>query len=213
MSTNFVYGDMRNFNQLFFLDQFLIGHNGYIAGGCFKNILSNQKIKDVDMYFRNSSDFNEAMKYYRDEMKKENSQYRQSYENSKVWAVLDLKTGIRIELIKSVFGTLEEVISKFDFSITKFAYYRDLSNASEDDWYAQFTIVFHENYFEHLHMKRLVIDDEIPFPVSTFNRSYKYQSYGFGLCKESKIKLLTAIRELSALDDEALGASLYEGFD
>lgn len=213
MTSKLINGDMRNFSPLFFLDQFLIGHQGFIAGGCFKNIFAKQKIKDVDVYFQSSSDFEEAKKYYRDEIKKENSQYRKSYENSKVWAVLDLKTGIRIELIKSLFGSPETVISQFDFSITKFAYFRDYANADEDDWYAQFTILYHEYYFEHLHTKRLVIDDDIPFPVSTFNRSYKYNKYGFGLCKESKIKLLTAIRDLPDLDDAALGASLYDGLD
>ena len=78
---------------------------------------------------------------------------------------------------------------------------------------AQFEVMYHEDYFEHLQMKRLVIDDGIPFPVSTFNRSYKYQSYGYGLCKESKIKLITSLREIDVLNEDELGKSLYEGKD
>lgn len=36
-----------NFWSLRFLDQYMQGHKGFIAGGCFKNILSREKAKDV----------------------------------------------------------------------------------------------------------------------------------------------------------------------
>ena len=40
-----------------FLDTYMAGHNGFIAGGCFKNIFNNEKIKDVDIFFESESDF------------------------------------------------------------------------------------------------------------------------------------------------------------
>lgn len=49
-----------NFWFLRFLDQYMQGHKGFIAGGCFKNILSREKVKDVDIFFHNQSDFDEA---------------------------------------------------------------------------------------------------------------------------------------------------------
>lgn len=73
--------------------------------------------------------------------------------------------------------------------------------------------IFVYTFFEDLLNKKLVIDDKIPFPVSTFNRSYKYTDYGFKLCRESKIKLLLKLSSLTDINEEELGLSLYESFD
>ena len=41
--------DRENFHMLNFLDKFMMGHKGYIAGGCFKNIFNGEKIKDLSL--------------------------------------------------------------------------------------------------------------------------------------------------------------------
>lgn len=43
-----------NFWSLRFLDQYMQGHKGFIAGGCFKNILSREKAKGC-RYFLSQS--------------------------------------------------------------------------------------------------------------------------------------------------------------
>lgn len=211
--SKFKKSDIYNFRQLFFLDQFLQGHKGFIAGGCFKNIIRNEKTKDIDVFFESKADFEEAKRYFLDLCKKDSDGWKLSYENKKVWAVYSVKNKIRIELIRSVFGKPEKIINDFDFTVTKFAYYKNYENLDEEDYLAQFEVLFHEDYFEHLQMKRLVLDNNIPFPISTFNRSYKYKGYGFGFCKESKVKLLKAINELDFVNEDELGRSLYEGKD
>ena len=40
------------------LDKFMSGHNDFIAGGCFKNLFNHEKIKDIDVFFKNQDDFN-----------------------------------------------------------------------------------------------------------------------------------------------------------
>ena len=211
--SEFKVKEILNFRQLYFLDKFLIGHKGFVAGGCFKNIFNKQAVKDIDMFFESKENFNDAVKYFKDLIKENPEEWRKSYENKNVWAIYSEKDKLRIELVRSVFGSPKEIISDFDFSVTKFAYYRNEDNIDVEDYMAQFEVMYHEDYFEHLQMKRLVIDDEIPFPVSTFNRSYKYQSYGYGLCKESKIKLINSLREIDVLNEDELGKSLYEGKD
>lgn len=211
--SSFKTADIYNFRQLFFLDRFLIGHNGFIAGGCFKNIFNGERVNDVDIFFNTMSDFENAKKYFEKLIKSHPNLWRKSYQNKKVWAVYSINDKIRIELIKSIFGSPKKIISDFDFTVTKFAYYSDYEKIDEDDYLAQFEVIYQEDYFEHLQTKRLVIDDSIPFPISTFNRSYKYQKYGYGLCRESKVKLLTAIYDLPELNSEELGLSLYEGKD
>ena len=49
--------DRENFHMLNFLDKFMMGHKGYIAGGCFKNIFNGEKIKDIDIFFDDEEEF------------------------------------------------------------------------------------------------------------------------------------------------------------
>ena len=140
-----------------------------------------------------------------------------SYENKNCWSIYSVKEKIRLELIGSTYGTPKDIISNFDFTITKFAYYKNSQNVDEDNYLAVFEVLYHEDFFEHLHMKRLVVDDDLPYPVSTFNRLIKYTAYGYQPCRETKIKIVTSLAELDPDDQEdfeqQLGKSLYNGVD
>ena len=82
---------------------------------------------------------------------------------------------------------------------------------------AVFEVMFHEDFFEHLHTKRLVVDDEMIYPVSTFNRMLRYTKYGYQPCRETKIKIVTNLAMLDPKNqkdfEKELGKSLYEGLD
>lgn len=64
---NFVIDTPDNFWQIRWLDKYMEGHKGFIAGGCFKNILSEEKVKDIDVFFESESDFQEAVNLFNDE--------------------------------------------------------------------------------------------------------------------------------------------------
>ena len=61
-------------------------------------------------------------------------------------------------------------------------------------------------------MKRLVTDDKIPYPMSTFERMLRYAKYGYFPCRETKMKIIEAIRELDEREVE-LSENLYDGID
>lgn len=52
--------DRENFWMLNWLDEYMTGHKGFICGGCFKNIFNKEKVKDLDIFFENKSDFDDA---------------------------------------------------------------------------------------------------------------------------------------------------------
>jgi hypothetical protein len=88
-------------------------------------------------------------------------------------------------------------------------------SVKEDDYFPfsstdvvgyEYKLLYHEKFFEHLHMKRLVIDENIPFPVSTWERSYRYKGYGYNMCRETKKKLLQAIKGVNVEEEDV---SLY----
>lgn len=96
------------------------------------------------------------------------------------------------------------------------AYYKEPKYEEKEDDYFPFSftdivgyeykLLYHERFFEHLHMKRLVIDENIPFPVSTWERSYKYKGYGYNMCRETKKKLLQALKGVNVEEEDV---SLY----
>ena len=118
--------------------------------------------------------------------------------------------------IESEFGKPEEILRSFDFTVAKMAYYKEPKYEEKEDDYFPFSsasivayeykLLYHEKFFEHLHMKRLVIDENIPFPVSTWERSYKYKGYGYNMCRETKKKLLQALKGVNVEEEDV---SLY----
>lgn len=187
-----------------FLDIYMSGHNGFIAGGCFKNIFQKEKIKDIDIFFETEVDFNEANNYF-----SEHDDYIFSYENANTITHKNKVTNIRVELIRNTYGSPTEILSKFDFSITKFAYCKRTVGDDEfgiTDSSIEYYCFYHIDFFEHLTLKKLVLEPTLLFPLSTFERSYRYRTYGYGLCRESKQNLLNA---LQGVDTNNLSNELY----
>lgn len=211
--------DYLDYRGILQLDKYLQGHNGYIAGGVFKNIFNGEKFKDVDIFFRSNKDFLEAVNVF------ENSdEYDIKYKNKKVIAYINKETKVTVELICHTFAEPEFMISRFDFTITKFAYYTEKNEYDSEDYvdeegnayYISKHVVHHENFFMHLHFKRLVIDevdDELFNPHNTLNRTYKYAKYGYYPCKGTKVKLLKEIKSYGTIDEDDLSGSLYDGID
>ena len=62
----------------------------------------------------------------------------------------------------------------------------------------------------NLYLKKLVTDDKIPLPYSTFTRMIKYIRYGYLPCMETKQKIVNALRETTG---ELTDTSFYDGMD
>lgn len=99
---NFVIDTPDNFWQIRWLDKYMEGHKGFIAGGCFKNILSGERVKDIDIFFESESDFQEAIDSFNDE-KHQKEGWKFKYRNEKACAFQ--KDGKRL-WIYSASGTL-----------------------------------------------------------------------------------------------------------
>lgn len=203
--------ELGNYPQIRFMKEFMIGHPGFIAGGCFKSAFSGEKPHDLDMFFRDRSEYRDAVRHF-DEHKDE---YIRGYQNANVESFIHLKSKTRIECIRKIFGEPEAILSQFDFTIAKFALYTEVEPPDNPDgsWSYRDFVVYHPDFFEHLHMKRLVVDDQMPYPVSTFNRTYKYAASGFLPCRETKAKLIQTLRALPDFTDSELAKSFYEGVD
>lgn len=213
-----IWNYMKVVNQL---KPYTGGHKGFIAGGVFKNLFNNEKFKDIDVFFRNKEDFAEALSMFE---KDEN--FYKFYNNPKVNAFKDKHTGVTVELIKHRFGEPLDVINDFDFTITKVAYINNYKTEEEiqqmiDDGLEEdirdvlepSIFLIHDDFFEHLHTHRLVVDDKMVMPYNTFERMFRYAKYGYFPCRETKKKIIMAIRNDDKFDEELLSKSLYDGMD
>lgn len=216
-----IWNYIRIVNQL---NYYMIGHKGFVAGGCFKNLLNNEPVKDIDMFFTCKEDFEQALEVFQ-----KDDDYYKFYENKKVNAFKNKHTKVAIELIKYKFGEPLDIVDDFDFTITKMAYVNNYKTEDEieemidngeiqpeddirDVLQPSFFLI-HKDFFEHLHTKRLVVDDKMVLPINTYERLFRYGKYGFSPCRETKLKIIRAIRDLSEFDDELLSRGLYDGMD
>ena len=190
-----------------FLDKYIEGHKGFVCGGCFKNIFTGEKIKDVDVFFNSLEDWVNAVGYFEG-----NDEWYLWYENDNVTAFKNTEDGIAVELCRKIFGSPEDILNQFDFTVTKFAYFSEEVEEESGDTHIERSVLFHEDFFQHLQMRRLVIDDAIPYPMSTLERMFRYVRYGYGPCKETKLKVAMAINGLTPEQIEA-SENLYNGID
>lgn len=226
-----------NFWMLNWLDEFMTGHKGFICGGCFKNIFNHEKVKDLDIFFKNRMDFDEAVQYFDSQSTGYEGKYKGAeiyqfyYENENVKAYKHIEKGITVELCCKIFGTAEEILNNFDFTITKLSYYKEevedetgatieyepfgiepVEPNKKPKTHIEYKILHDDKFFEHLHLKRLVTDNKIPYPMSTFERMLRYAKYGYFPCRETKMKIIKSLRDLSEQQVE-LSESLYDGMD
>lgn len=195
-----------DFFQIRWLDKYMIGHSGFIAGGCFKHIFCNEKVKDIDVFFRNETEHKMAIIYF-----SKSKDFFEYYRNEKVVAFKEKDSGIVIELICTVYGTAPQIIDNFDFTITKFAYYKKTEEDENGEKITTYSCLYSDKFFEHLQTKKLVVDNKALYPISTFERMFRYAKYGYFPCRETKKKIIEEIFNLEKLPEVSL--SLYDGLD
>lgn len=203
----FTYSDREHIFALRQLDKFMEGHGGFIAGGCFKNLFSGERMKDVDVFFRDRKDYESSVTAL-----SENEDYERLYDSENVVAFRHKSSKTTVELIQTIFGAPEEILDRFDFTVAKFAYYREDTFNAEGEPIKVYRACYHPQFFEHLHLKRLIIDDKIPKPLSTFERVLRYRGYGYHPCTETKRKLINALRALPE-NDILVPTNFYDGWD
>jgi len=163
------------------LDVYLCGISGFIAGGCFKDIFLGKEPRDIDIWFPSASSFNDACTLYH----KSGYRVAPGFRNVAAWDV----AGTRVELIKSCFGSMQNLIAGFTFTVTMFGY--DGSQC-----------VYHPDFFKHLMFKQLRLGGQPDLcptstPVSVMNHLLRYYSYGFKANSETKNNLFTSLSGMS----------------
>ncbi len=163
----------------------LVNNRRFIAGGCFRDIFIDQKdkIRDIDIWHLTDEDLQKTITDMT-----ERPEYTEKYRTNNVVAFTHNPTGMTLELITVNTGTPMEILSKFDFTVSKFALFKKNG---------ELQVLRHREYFTHLQERKLVVEAEIVDPDILFNRIAKYITYGFLPTLETKKNLWKAIRKAS----------------
>lgn len=174
-----------------------------IGGGCFKNIYLREKLKDIDIFFSDKKQFDTAYTY----CTSNNDRFSFIYENKNCVCFYDKHNKLKIELIRSVFLLPTDLLDRFDFTVVKYLIFEGLDNEEKDTIFE----MYHESFFEHLMMKKLVIESSNLLPTFTLERCFRYYKYGYNLCVDSKLTLINAIR--NSENTIELTNNFYGGLD
>lgn len=163
-------------SKVSFLKEYIDLTNGVIAGGVFRTIFSEdyEFIKDIDIFFEAQNDLDCAI-----ENLSKNSERFTLISKSETVKYYDNKNRVLIELILT-----KTRVEHFDFSVCMCSLYKDFDGV--------YRLRYHTNFMEDLKNKVLRIMN-LPNPMRTFNRMFRYMEYGFKPDLQSKFELYQAL--------------------
>jgi hypothetical protein len=153
--------------------EILKGINYYIAGGAIRDVFSlGYFTSDIDIFFPNRIEAAKAIKAFRKNRATigfHNKQLVNVYLNEQ-----------KIQIVKAyLYSNTKELIDDFDFTVCSACY-------DGNKFY------LHDNFFEDLAAKRLVINS-LRLPLNTMKRVIKYVHKGFHICDGNLLTLAKAI--------------------
>lgn len=188
-------------NLIEFAEFILQATPGIIAGGVFRELfdftddgeikvkamgdLQNEQSKDVDIFFRNEEDFNNSKNIV--SSSQTNLPAYHGVRSTGIRIPLPGKTLssrlIQLDLVHKYFGSPEQILDGFDFTVSQCAVYR------EDD---EFYLMYVKDFKNHLQNSILEYADKPEKSGNIIERMMRYTSYGFTPSKDTVKKCLTS---------------------
>lgn len=163
-------------------------NNAFIAGGAITSVMTNKPINDIDVYFRNPTDFTRTVL----DVFGVSPDSLYSSQNS-VWAFnitdksIMLKSGDKLVqfIMYKYFPDPYALFESYDFTINMGAY-----DMKKEDW------VFHQDFFRHNAQRYLEFNPNTDYPIVSALRVQKYKERGYGISKAQMLKILMTVSDL-----------------
>lgn len=155
-----------------------------LGGGFLRAHFAGEKPADFDIFFQNQQNFQNSSK------KLEANSWKQiANTNNALTYTQGKKT---VQLISAAFGTPQQILDFFDFTICKAVLFR------QDN---KFLVETAPTYFQDLARRRLVYTGSSA-PLASLWRTYKFIRRGYELCGVSFKQIVADCQKLN-LDNEA----------
>ena len=155
----------------------------WVAGGAITSFMSGQKIKDIDLFFNSRNEAAKAVIQLRKQFK-----FKLLFATDKaIKGIAEIQgRKVKIDIVKTLFPNPIACINEFDFTVCCFA-------VSKTKFF------YHPNAPFDILRKKLVINN-LPFPVSTVRRMNKYIKRGYSACNGTIMEILTEVRNVNPED-------------
>lgn len=179
----------------------------YIAGGAVTSAFSDAPVADLDFYFADERASARFLSFAK------NQGYLQTYATKNAITMKAQNSDLTIQLITRFYGTPEEIIRGFDFTVCQGAY------ICRDNKF-----VLGNAFLEDIASRRLVYTNTSHYPICALYRTKKYQQKGYSLSGMTMVAIALAIHRLriqtyADLKDQLMGidtsifSDLTEKFD
>ena len=214
-----VYSILKAFPELMMLE------DAFIAGGALRAIHAGEEIKDIDVFFKSEQAFKNAVKRLSD------LGYEYVFKTER--AITYNSDTVPFQLISAIYGTIEEILLEFDFTIAKTALELrgELTENDVDELISHWleksnlnkikpqeaiealnpVLIVHQDFFKHLASRRLVFTGS-PMPLASLKRAVKFLKRGYHICDEELLNLATALSEIDFENEEEVQQHM-EGMD
>jgi hypothetical protein len=173
-----------------------------IAGGFLRSFYRGETPKDMDIYFESSEAFETA----KDSFNNGENGWKLMAETEFALSYNDNR-GRAVQLIRFVYGQVDEIIKEFDFTICSAAC--KLMRSSD-----QLTgiVCMHDDFFEHLAGGVLLFTGSA-MPLSSLKRAFKFVKRGYHICDENIIALGEAVTRSINFDSQESVEQQIAGMD
>ena len=160
----------------------------WVAGGFIRAYYAGETPGDMDIYFMEPPQFDQALKILQD--KELGELWQVVFETDR--AISLRQNGKKIQLIRYLYATTaESLISQFDFTICA-ATMCVFSKSDAELYKMQGRVTYHDDFFEHL-AGRILVFQGSPLPLSSLKRAFKYVKRGYSICDENLIRIVSDI--------------------
>lgn len=174
-----------------YFDAIVLKHipEGWVAGGAVRDwVMHGYAKSDIDLFFKSPADAKNASEAIR--LKGGKLAFKNN--NKQRW----LLHGKPIDIVLNhFFGGPGETIEQFDFTVCCAAVDRT-------------QMYTHAHFFEDVVRRRLVLNS-LPFPLSTLERMQRYINKGFRICNGGLLDIVTAIQALDMKDKAQNSLEFY----
>jgi hypothetical protein len=179
--------------------------NCIIAGGCFKNIILGEKVKDYDLFFLTHEDYFEGIKFYK------SLNFQIVYQNDNAIRFYDGTNNY--EIISYIYKDVNDLLSKFDFELTKIAVTTKMvKNIDNDELYVLPNELYYSDKALFAIDNRILTFDrsceQLVAPVSTLKRVIRHVENGYTIRNQDLYFLVDNINEMDKSD---IFLEFYEG--
>lgn len=153
----------------------------FVAGGACRAAFAKEQISDLDIYFEDGTAF-KALNDYLDGNDDEKMSVIPilSTLNAETYSV----NAVKVQLIKKIYGTPEDIIKQFDFTVCMCAYIPGKG------------FVMDEHFIEDIAARMLVFNINAKYPINSMWRVQKFEKKGYYLPAVESIKLALCINNL-----------------